>query len=112
MGRGKNYFNSVQKINCEICGEDNKSVLHRHHIVERTDPNCTNEWGNICVICSNCHNRVHANQIKIIGIFPSTKLPYKRTLVFEENGKPNISDLTNPPFTSQAESMKVFYGQK
>jgi hypothetical protein len=111
MGRCKKE--KLISIICEICGEDNIAVLHKHHIVERTDPNTSNHEMNLCVLCSNCHNRIHANppQIKIIGIFPSTKLPYKRTLVFEEDGKSNIPDLIDPPFKSTAKSMKVFsYG--
>lgn len=96
---------------CEICGETNTATLHKHHIVERTNPNTTNHEMNLSIICANCHNKVHADppQIKIIGIFPSTKLPYKRTLVFEENGKSNAPGLVDPPFKSQAPSMKVFY---
>jgi hypothetical protein len=109
MGRRSSYFRSVKKINCEICSENNRAVLHRHHIIPRTDPLCTDEWDNVCVICSNCHNKTHAGQINIIGVFSSTKLPYKRTLVFEENGKCNVPDLASIPFKpTRSESMKVF----
>lgn len=96
---------------CEICGNDNIAVLHKHHIVERTDANTTNDDFNLAVICSNCHNRIHADppQIKVIGVFPSTKLPYKRTLVYEENGKSNAPGLVAPPYKATAPSMKVFY---
>ena len=99
---------------CEICGNNNLAILHKHHIVERTDPNSTNHEMNLAIICANCHGKIHATppQIKIIGIFPSTKLPYKRTLVFEENGKSNAPGLINPPYKSLAPSMKVFYEQK
>jgi hypothetical protein len=106
MGRRKKE--KLIPIVCEICNEDNKAVLHKHHIVERTDPNTSNHEYNLAVVCSNCHNKIHAKQISIIGLFPSTKLPYKRTLVFEENGKSNAPQLTDPPFKSKAESMKVF----
>ena len=111
--KAKNYNKLVKKV-CEICGEDNVSTLHRHHIVERTNPDCTNGWGNVCIICANCHNKIHSTppQITIIGIFPSTKLPYRRTLVYEKNGQANIPNLTNPPFKSKAPSMKVFYEEK
>lgn len=94
---------------CEICECALKATLHKHHIVERTDPNCTNHIMNLAVLCSNCHNLVHAKTIKIIGLFPSTKLPYKRTLVYEIDGKSNAPGLENPPFTSKTESMRVFY---
>jgi hypothetical protein len=93
---------------CEICGEKNTAVLHKHHIVERTDPNCTDDWGNVCIICANCHNKVHDEQIKIIGVFPSTQLPYKRTLIYEENGVSNVPGITEPYYRPKSESMKVF----
>ena len=97
-------------IICEICGENNKAVLHKHHIIERTDPNTSNHEYNLAIICANCHNKIHAkpSQIKIIGIFPSTKLPYKRTVIYEENGKSNAPDLTEGPFKSKAESMRIY----
>jgi hypothetical protein len=95
-------------IICEICGNDNIAVLHKHHIVERTDPNTSNNEWNLAVICSNCHNKTHAGQIKIIGLFPSTKLPYGRTLIYEEKGYSNAPDLKDPPFKSKAESMRVY----
>lgn len=79
-----------KKVSCEICGETCKAVLHHHHIIPRTDPKCTDDWVNVCVICSNCHNKVHADEIKIIGVFPATKLPYKRILVHEINGISNV----------------------
>ena len=82
-----------KKIECEICGEKNKAVLHKHHIIPRTDPKCTNDWLNVCIICANCHNKVHNFQINIIGIFPSTKTPYGRTLIFEVNGVSNVSGI-------------------
>lgn len=94
---------------CEICGETNKAVLHKHHIVERTDLNTSNDNFNLAVICSNCHNKVHAKQIRIIGIFPSTKLPYKRTLIYEENGKSNFPGITEAYYKPKPDSMKVIY---
>jgi 5-methylcytosine-specific restriction endonuclease McrA len=93
---------------CEICGEKNTAVLHKHHIVERTDPNTNNDDMNLTIICSNCHNKVHAKQIKIIGLFPSTQLPYKRTLIYEENGVSNVPEITESYYKPKPESMKVF----
>ena len=43
------------KTECEICGENNKATLHRHHIVERTEINTSNDDFNLAIICSNCH---------------------------------------------------------
>lgn len=111
MGRRKNGKTKPKKSVCEICGESNKSTLHYHHIIERTEPECTDDWGNVCIICANCHNRVHAEEIKIIGIYPSTKLPYKRTLIFEKNGVSNVPGITEPYCNPRPESMKVFYDE-
>lgn len=94
---------------CEICGESNKAVLHKHHIVERTDPNTSHDDWNLAIICANCHNKVHDSQLKIIGVFPSTQLPYKRTLVYEKNGESNLPGVNEPYYKPQADSMKVFY---
>ena len=71
------------KIECEICGEKNKNVLHHHHIVERTELNSDNSFYNLAVICANCHTKHHAGEIEIIGVYPSTKPPYGRILVYK-----------------------------
>jgi hypothetical protein len=96
------------KVCCEICNEDNLAVLHYHHIIPRTQHECTDDWTNVCVICSNCHNKVHGDQIKIIGIFASTKLPYKRTLVYENKGVPNVPGVDKPYYTKPIKGMKIF----
>lgn len=93
---------------CEICGNTNKEVLHKHHIVERTEANTTNDDMNLAVVCANCHNQIHAGVIKIIGIYPSTKLPYARILIYEINGVSNVPDIKDPYYIPQAKSMKVF----
>lgn len=92
---------------CEICGDTNKAVLHKHHIVERTDPNTSNDDMNLAIICANCHNKVHDGQIRIVGIYPSTKLPYARTLVYEIDGVSNVPGIQDPYYTPKANSMKV-----
>jgi hypothetical protein len=92
---------------CEICGDSNIAVLHKHHIVERTDPNTSNDDMNLAIVCANCHNKIHAKMIKIIGLYPSTKLPYARTLVYEIDGKSNVPGISDPYYTPVANSMKV-----
>lgn len=77
-------------MDCEICKESNKSVLHFHHVIPRTDSNCTDDWKNVSVVCSNCHNKIHAKQIEIIDIFPSTQQPYNRTIVYVKDGVCNV----------------------
>ena len=61
------------------------------------------------LICSNCHNKIHAGSIEIVGLFPSTKKPYSRTLIYNEGSKINELNLKEPYFKSKPQSMKVFY---
>jgi hypothetical protein len=88
---------------CEIDGCDVSECLHLHHIIERTKLNTTNNIMNLCILCPNHHNLVHCGRIKIIGIFPSTQLPNKRTLVYEFDGIKNV-DIDTPymEFTPKA----------
>jgi hypothetical protein len=46
--------------------------------------------------------------IKIIGVYPSTKMPYKRVLVFEQNGVSNVPDITKPYCEPKENSMKTY----
>lgn len=97
------------KNKCEIdsCNVTDPNLLHLHHIIERTDENTTNHVTNLCILCSNCHNLVHSGKIKIIGLFSSTKLPNKRTLVYELDGKRNI-DIDAQPIQIKPKSFKLF----
>lgn len=81
---------------CEICGETNRSALHKHHIIPRTDPKTSNDDVNLAIICASCHCKTHSGFIRIIGAFPSTQLPYKRTLVYEINGVSNVPGISEP----------------
>lgn len=60
------------KTKCEVCGLARKAILHRHHIIPRCDPRCTNSDGNLAVLCPNCHSLVHAGEIVIVGVYSST----------------------------------------
>lgn len=93
-----NYKKKPPKIKCEVCGENNKEVLDHHHIIPRTDPNCTNHGLNLAVICSNCHRKTHANILKIIGVYPSTS---GRVLIYEIDGKKNL-DIDVPYYIPKA----------
>jgi hypothetical protein len=53
---------------------------------------------------------VHCGRLKIIGAYPSTKLPNKRTLVYELDGKKNV-DIDTSYVQFQNKSFKV-YGVK
>lgn len=92
---------------CEV--EDCKETLnlHKHHIIERTEINTTNDPMNLAILCPSCHAKVHSGHLKIIGIYPSTKLPNGRTLVYELNGVKNI-DIDVPYVTFQNKSFKIY----
>lgn len=80
------------KNKCEIagCNVTDPDLLQLHHIIPRTDVNCTNHNMNLAIICSNCHLSIHAGKLKIIGVYPSTQLPNARTLIYELDGKRNV----------------------
>lgn len=98
----------LEKINCEICGETNKDILHFHHIEERTSTNCSNSSWNGANICPSCHTKVHNSDIKIIGVWPSTAKG-GRKLVYVKDGICNFPALEfeDPPFKNNNESMKI-----
>lgn len=96
----------LEKIQCEICGSQDKSILHRHHITPRTDPNTSHEDMNLAVLCPNCHSKIHAGLIEIIGLFPSTKQPYNRVLVYKENGISNVPGLDEPYYKPKPAAMR------
>jgi 5-methylcytosine-specific restriction endonuclease McrA len=104
-----NRKKKLKKEECEICGERDKSTLDFHHIIPRTDPRCTNDSMNLAIICSTCHRKSHSGSIEIVGVFPSTKPPNGRTLVFKKDGKSNL-DIDEPYCEIEPKSMR-FYGK-
>ena len=99
------------KIQCEICGEKNKKILHRHHIVERTELHTDNSDFNISILCPSCHSKVHLEEtIRIIGVFPSTANIYGKMLVFiNDQGICNVPALKDakPYYTPKPKSMEL-----
>ncbi len=89
MAKMKKY-KSIILNKCEINDCNETENLHLHHIIERTELNTNNHVFNLAILCSNCHGKIHSKAIKIIGLFPSTKQPNGRSLVYEVNGKKNI----------------------
>jgi hypothetical protein len=99
-----------QKIECEVCGEKNTKILHRHHVIERTELNTDNSDWNLAIICPSCHSKHHAGSIKIIGVFPSTKYQSGKILVYiNENGDCNVPALkdSKPYYTPKPKEMKI-----
>lgn len=101
MKNKKLIMNKCEIENCEV-----KECLHLHHIIERTEINTTNHVMNLCILCPNHHSFVHKGLLKIIGIYPSTKLPNKRILIYELDGKKNL-DIDVPYTNFQNKSFKI-----
>ena len=59
----KNFKKYIKK--CFFCNEDNSSLLDIHRIFEGKDGG-TYDTINVLVVCSNCHRKIHANQMKVI----------------------------------------------
>lgn len=70
---------------CEICGMDDRKILHRHHIIPRQDPRSTNSDNNLAILCPNCHGKTHTGDLIILGVYPSTA---GKTLVWHKRGEP------------------------
>lgn len=102
------------KNKCEIegCDVDDKDALHFHHIIERTQVNTTNHSFNIAIICATHHELAHSGRLKIIGVFPSTKLPNHRTLIYELDGKKNMEGVTSPYIQFKNKSFKIGAGNE
>lgn len=96
------------KNKCEIesCNIIDPDLLELHHHIPRTDINTTNNNFNLCILCCNHHKMIDSGKLKIIGIFPSTKLPNKRTLVYELDGVKNV-DIDQPYFEFKNKSYKI-----
>ena len=70
MPSRKQIFKLSEK-KCYFCGVENYEILDAHRIV----PGCEGgkyDWFNTLVICSNCHRKVHAGQIRIFRKYFST----------------------------------------
>lgn len=107
MRKSKLIKNKCEIESCEIC---DSNLLHFHHIIERTEANTSNHEFNLCILCPTHHSMVHSGRLKIIGVFPSTKLPNKRTLVYELDGKRNIEGIDIPIINFKPKAYKIFNG--
>lgn len=96
-----------KKIECEVCGLKDPSLLQKHHIIERTELNTSNHDLNLAIICANCHLLCHEGKLKIVGVFPSTKPPNGRTLIYELNGKPNLEGINSAYYSPKKQGMKI-----
>lgn len=97
------------KLMCEIegCGVSDPALLHKHHIVERTQVGTCNDDFNLAIICANHHEMTHdGKRLKILGVFPSTGKS-GRTLVYEIDGVCNVPGITEAYFKHKPAQMKV-----
>lgn len=102
------------KLFCEIegCGVSDPALLHKHHIVERTEVGTCNDDFNLAILCANHHAMTHdAKRLKIIGVFPSTGKS-GRTLVYCLDGKTNVPGVTEAYFKHRPAQMKLPSAQK
>lgn len=106
----KRYNQTIhQKLHkdfCEICDCKDKETLHWHHIIDRVKVGTSNEPYNLSVVCSNCHNKIHAGTIEIIGVYPATNR-YGRKLIYKLNSVANIADIEEPYFKSKPLQMTI-----
>lgn len=101
-----NSAKDIIKNKCEVDDCNETTNLHLHHIIPRTDPNTSNHPLNLAILCPNHHEKTHDGSLYIIGLFPSTKLPNKRTLVYKLNGKKNI-DIDQSYIKFKAKTFKL-----
>lgn len=92
---------------CEICNLAEPKALQFHHIIERTEINSDHNPFNIAIICASCHALCHSGKVKIIGVYPATKLPNGRILVFEKDGIKNI-DIDEPYYKPKIKQYKLY----
>jgi hypothetical protein len=97
------------KNKCEIedCQVTDPSLLHIHHIIERTEINCSNDPWNCAILCANHHLALHNGKIKIIGPYPATVPPNNRILVYEIDGIKNVEGIDKPYVTFKNKSFKI-----
>lgn len=62
----------LSKERCEVCGYSELAAINVHHIIPRCDPRCTNDNGNLAIVCHSCHDLIHAGEITIIGVYGSS----------------------------------------
>ena len=77
------------KGKCCICGENEYSVLDTHRWKKKGSEGGKYSLNNTICVCTLCHRLIHAEKIKIIGVFNSTK---GTTIIYiDRNGKEQIN---------------------
>jgi 5-methylcytosine-specific restriction endonuclease McrA len=76
---------------CVLCGESNLATLDIHRIHEGANKG-TYDHENCVLLCSNCHRKVHAGQIKIIRRHKT--LSWREYIEVIENGERKMIECT------------------
>lgn len=97
----------LEKIECEICGEKDKKILHKHHIIPSSQIGTTNDYMNLVVVCPTCHSKIHTDEIEIVGVYPSTNPPHGRLVIWKRDGKSNFPGIDEPYYKPKMKQMRV-----
>lgn len=73
------------KKECCLCGEKNYVLLDCHRIIPGSK---YTDWGTI-IVCSNCHRRIHNQEIVILGQYNST---VGKIVQYLENGEEKFAE--------------------
>lgn len=103
MKKKKLILNKCEIEECDIC---DPHLLELHHIIPRIEQNTTNNLMNIAILCCLHHRMIDNGRLKIISLFPSTRPPNWRTLVYILDGKKNI-DIDEPYFEFQSKKFAI-----
>jgi len=104
MAKKKLIKDKCEVENCDII---DPNLLELHHILERTEVNTTNHDYNLAILCC-LHHAMVGTRLKIIGVYPSTKLPNGRTLIYELDGIRNIEGIDKPLIEFKPKSFKLY----
>jgi len=92
----KNYFISKKAFKrragkCHLCEESDYDLLdtHRWRIPGKDGGKYSTD--NCLCVCTTCHRLIHANKIKILGVFNSTK--GKLLNYTDQNGKEHFNPI-------------------
>jgi len=87
-GKTSRYNSNILVYSCNICGKEDNTASHispleTHHINFQKDcvdgfikdkPHIrANHQSNLIILCDDCHNKVHRNELKIIGWKATTR---------------------------------------
>lgn len=75
----KNFKLVDSNDKCEICGNPNKKVLVKHHILPKASQD-NNSEDNLMLLCANCHTELHEELKDITVKYTLEKAKFRETL--------------------------------